>query len=291
MNPPQISLCELTIPETSFDEDVDLALAVGAQGLGVAEAKLNAEELPEQRRRLGDAGLAASIGIPKLLTFLPPMSLGWETGPLDPAVRLRSLVGGVQTLAELGPATIMCCTGPAGEFDRATAWSIVVDGIRTLAAVATAAGTKVAIEPMRESFRSSWTMVASLREMLKLLDDVGRDDVGMIFDTWHIWDSPEVHELLPEVVSRVHAVQICDYRDPTRGPMDRVIAGDGIAGIPGLLRELVGAGFDGWYDLECISDDGRFGSPYEDSLWKLPPYEFASRQVDGFLRCWAESSP
>ena len=53
-----------------------------------------------------------------------------------------------------------------------------------------------------------------------------------------------------------------------------------------MLRALRSAGYDGWYDMEVFSDDGRFGASYPDSLWKLTPDEFARRQVDGFLRCW-----
>jgi sugar phosphate isomerase/epimerase len=71
--------------------------------------------------------------------------------------------------------------------------------------------------------------------------------------------------------------------------LDRIVAGDGIAGVPAFLEEIRGSGYDEWYDLEIISDDGRFGADYEDSLWKLDPLEFAQLQIDGFLPCWQTS--
>jgi sugar phosphate isomerase/epimerase len=189
-------------------------------------------------------------------------------------------------LARFGPATIMSITGPAGDLGEVRSRAIVVEGLRALAEAAEGSGTRIGIEPMRESFRPTWTMVSSLDETFALLDEVGRDDLGIIFDLWHLWDSRDVHTLLGEAVARMHAVQVADYRDPTRGPLDRVAAGEGVADIPRFLRELRTAGYIGWYDLEVFSDDGRFGSEYEDSLWKLEPLEFGKRQMDGFLRCW-----
>jgi sugar phosphate isomerase/epimerase len=84
---------------------------------------------------------------------------------------------------------------------------------------------------------------------------------------------------LPRAIERITTVQVSDYRDPTRGRMDRVLAGDGVAGVASLLARLRALGFDGWYDLELFSDDGTFGEDYPDSLWRLPPAEFARRQV------------
>jgi sugar phosphate isomerase/epimerase len=134
-----------------------------------------------------------------------------------------------------------------------------------------------------------WTVVSSLKDGLRLLDDVGLDDVGLVFDTWHMWDSPDVYEMIPVAAERIYGVQIADYREPNRGPRDRVAAGDGVGNIPALLRALRAAGYDGWYDMEVFSDDGRYGHAYEGSLWALGPQKFAQVQVQGFLRCWEAS--
>jgi len=195
----------------------------------------------------------------------------------------------VQRLATFEPDTIFFCSGPAGAYGDDKAWSILVESLETLGPVARASGSRLALEPMRHDVRDTWTIVSSLREALSLIEEVGRDDLGIVFDTWHMWDSPDVYEMIPEVVDRIYGVQIADYRQPTRGPRDRLIAGDGVADIPGLLRMLRESGYDGWYDMEVFSDDGRFGYAYEDSLWALGPTRFAERQVEGFRECWAKS--
>ncbi len=41
--------------------------------------------------------------------------------------------------------------------------------------------------------------------------------------------------------------------------------------MPRILRALDEAGWDGLYDIEIFSDDGTFGTAYDDSLWRLAP--------------------
>jgi sugar phosphate isomerase/epimerase len=103
-----------------------------------------------------------------------------------------------------------------------------------------------------------------------------------------MWDSAHVKRDLPGAMKRVWGVQISDYRFPTRGPRDRLLAGEGVAGVAAFLKICRESGYDGWYDMEVFSDDGRFGYAYEDSLWKLPPRDYARKQVDAFYRCWNE---
>ena len=77
-----------------------------------------------------------------------------------------------------------------------------------------------------------------------------------------------------------------DWRDPTRGWCDRVLPGDGVADLPGILAALDEAGWRGPYDLEIFSDDGTFGNDYEGSLWRLAPQELARRGREAFAAAW-----
>ena len=46
------------------------------------------------------------------------------------------------------------------------------------------------------------------------------------------------------------------------------------------MRSLVEAGYDGWFDVEVMSDDGTFGEAFPDSLWALSAEEIARRAVE-----------
>jgi sugar phosphate isomerase/epimerase len=286
---PQIALCQLAFPDSPLASMVDLAGQVSVDGISVADRPLNGLDGVTEPDTVRSRGFQVALGFPDPWTVLPPLGGTIAPGPLDLETRLKQMASSVRALADYAPESIMICTGPAGDRSTREARAAIVDGVRTLAAVAREVGTRISIEPMRESFRAVRSIVCSLPETVELLAEIDDDEVGITFDLWHMWDSTDVHAVLPECVGLFHAVQVADYRADTRGPMDRVEAGAGIANIPQLLRELRTVGFDGWYDLEVFSDDGRFGSPYEDSLWRLPPEQFASLQVRAFSSCWSAS--
>lgn len=283
MSDAKLSICALALPFTDFLEDIEIAQKVGAHGLGLDEKKLadTDEGRAEQRRRFTASGLQATICAPAVLSILP-RDPARDPGPRDPQQRIELIAMGIGKLAEFGADSVFCATGPAGEREAGDARRIVVEGLRHLAEVASRTGTRFALEPMRESFRPIWTMVNGLGETVDLLDAVGRDDLGIVFDTWHLWDSPDVRSLIPENAGRFVGVQIADYREPPRHIRDRVAAGDGVADIAGLVDEIRQAGFEGWYDMEVFSD-----LELEDSLWKLPPVEFARLQIEKFRACCA----
>jgi len=284
---PLIAISQLGFPDTSFDEDVEIAKAVGIAGISPDESKVVDGGQAEQVEKLRAAGLESAVGTPVTLTILPVLEPGMPPGSPDPDERVESIVTAMRRLKPFDPVSILFITGPTGDLSDQEARARVVAGMRTLAAEARALGLRIGIEPMREANRPRWTIVCSLAETLDLLDEVGDDEVGIIFDTWHMWDSEDVYGMIGVAADRIHGVQIADYRDPTRSSMDRVAAGQGIAGIDRLVQEFRSAGFDGWYDLEIFSDDGRFGNEFPDSLWKLDPLEYARVQVAGFMGCWS----
>jgi sugar phosphate isomerase/epimerase len=115
---------------------------------------------------------------------------------------------------------------------------------------------------------------------------VGEPNLGIGFDTWHLWDTPNLFEHIRSHARRIMGVHLSDRRNPTRGWADRVLPGDGTLDLPGMLRALEAAGYDGWYDLEVLSDNGMFGNNYPDSLWQVPPVQLVSRARAAFERLW-----
>jgi sugar phosphate isomerase/epimerase len=280
---PKVSLCQLSLPQTSFDEDIAIARSVHATGLGVDETKLApGGEAGGEASRLVEAGLSATICAPAVLTILPRPTR--DAGPADPASRVSVMLDGIQRLAPFSPEIVFCSTGPQGDLESSEARQIVVESLRRLSDAAEGIGARLGLEPMRKSFTETWTIVTDLGGALTLLDEVGRDSMGLVFDMWHMWDSNSLHEMLPAAAKRIIGVQVADYRSPTRAVRDRVAAGEGIANISSLLAQLRACGYDGWYDMEVFSD-----TDLEGSLWRLPPAEFAAREVNGFLRCWEEA--
>ena len=84
------------------------------------------------------------------------------------------------------------------------------------------------------------------------------------------------------------SVHLNDRRDPTRCLWDRVLPGDGIADLPGIFGALDGARFDGWFELEILSDDGSVEYELPDSLWRWDAAQLVSAGRERLQSIWDE---
>jgi sugar phosphate isomerase/epimerase len=254
---PRYSISQITTVTQSFADDLDAYRAAGADGIGIWEMKLADDSLDRFRA----SGLEAAAAIPAVPSILP---LPLMEGPADPGERVAAICAGIRRLAPFGPACVLFLTGPGD--DRAT----VLEGIRAVADEGERAGVRVALEPIQREFAHFWTIVSSLDEAARLVDEAGRPDVDLMYDTWHLWNQPV--EEIERHRDRIAAVHVADWRQPTRSTNDRVLPGDGVVDFAPILEALR---WDGLYDLEIFSDPELRGS-----LWREDPRELARRGLE-----------
>lgn len=284
---PKYSLCELAFPDTSFQEDIEIAVRTGATGLSIDEAKIAGQPTSEVAAALRSAGLRAAACVPAVMAFLPGAQLH---GPDDVSDRITQMCESVKRLSELEPSSILCLTGPRGAFPETEARRRAAEALHQLAATADETGVPLSFETFRYAEPHDYSVVFGLEDALAFLAEAGRPDVPLCYDIWHVWGStPRLIELTRELAPRINVVQLNDYREPTRSWNDRVLPGDGVADLPAIFAALREGGYDSWYDLEVFSDDGRWGQDYPDSVWKLPWEEQARRGHEGLLRAWDAS--
>jgi sugar phosphate isomerase/epimerase len=279
---PKFSLCQLAIPGTTMSEDIQLCADLGIGCLGLDENKLGDDTDDAVRAQLAQAGVKAGICGTKTLSLLPSPMMA---GPEDPQQRIDDVCQSIQRLAAFQPETVFIVTGPLGSYSKQAARDIVVDGLRSAAATARAAGVTFSVEPMRMSHDQDWTFVHSLGEMLGLIEEVD-DGLKITYDVWHLWDSPDVLPLTRANGEAIAGVQISDYREPTRHLQDRLLPGQGVINLPQLFGTIEAAGYRGWYDLEVFSDPSL-----PDSIWNRPPREWVAEGRQGFLADWAARNP
>ena len=269
----------------SFADDVRAYAAAGLDGIGVWEFKLGDGPDGEALEQLAASGLGSATAVPFVPSILP---LPLLPGPDDPESRVESLCASVHRLAAFRPSAVLCFTGPAGDRDPDEARALVVDGLRAVAREAESAGIRLALEPFQRKGIEDWSLVNTLGEAAELIDEVGSDTLGIQFDVWHLWNTPDLLEEIPRYAHLIAGVHVNDWREPTRGWADRVLPGDGAADLPAILGVLEEVGWDRFYDLEIFSDNGAFGSAYPGSLWDLDAAELARRGRGAFFNCWSK---
>ena len=280
---PLFAVCEFTTLNASFEADLAAYAAAGADGIAICELKLEAGREDEQLAAFRASGLTATSCVPAVPSLLP---LPLLPGPDGPEERVEAIRAGIRRLAPFEPTALVCLTGPAGELGEDEARRVVIEGLRAVAEEAARHGIPVALEPMSAHFRDDWTLITTLQEAVDLADEAGVANIGLVFDTWHLWDTPDLYAELERHSERIACVHVNDWREPTRSWCDRVLPGDGVADLPAMLRALHEAGWRGSYDLEVFSDDGAFGSAYEDSLWREDPGDVARRGREAFRQLW-----
>lgn len=272
-NPP-FSISQVSTLASSFVDDVRAYAAAGVDAIGVWELKLQDDSLD----RFRESGLGAASAVPAVPSIHP---LPLLPGPEDPRERIDSLLRSLHVLAPFGPSAVVCLTGPG---DRET----VVAGLREVAREAETVGLRLALEPFQREGIESWSIVNTLGDAAALIDEVGSPALGIQFDVWHLWNTPDLFDEIERHAHLFAGVHVNDWREPTRGWADRALPGDGAADVPAILGALERAGWDGWYDLEIFSDNGAFGVAYPDSLWDVPPTDLAARARERFTTCWQQ---
>jgi sugar phosphate isomerase/epimerase len=285
MAKPRFSVSEITTFHQTFDEELRIYREAGAEGIGIFEPKLPNGDDANSLAKLRDSGLEATTCIPATLSIWPvPFP-----GPSDPRERVEALCAGIRRLAPFQPEVILCLTGnPGPAVDPSEGRRITVDGLRQAARVAAEHGLRIGVEPLHRELYGDWSTVATIPETIVLLDEIGEPNAGLMYDVYHLWDTPGVLEDTVRYGDRiVPSVHICDWRKETRSEYDRCLPGDGIIDLAAMFGALEAAGVVGWFDLEIFSDDGTFSESFEDSLWRQDPVDVIRRGRAGFERAWA----
>jgi sugar phosphate isomerase/epimerase len=288
MAKPKYSVHEYTTLNLNFADELAAFREGGAQGVGIIEfTGPRARERETMVQTLRNSGLEPTVCWPAVPSVLP---LTLFEGPQDPEKCVEALCDGIRNLHPFNPIACGCVTGPRSNFADAEARKITVEGLREAARVAASLHLKLALEPIHPSIAQWFTSITTVQQAVDLIEEVGEPNIGISFDTWHSWDQPNLMEDIERYADRFLIVHIGDWRQPTRSWCDRVLPGDGIANIPAMLGALEGAGYDGWYEFEVLSDNGTYGNAFPDSLWDLPPVELVRRGHESFLRCWENRS-
>ena len=272
------SIAQVMLPQLSFADALAVLAGAGADGIGIQQAREPGGDPAADLAAFRDSGLAASVcGL--AVTHVLPSPRSPE--PADPAARTELISRAVEGLAPYEPACAILGPGSYAGAEPDRAWELAVTALRAVARRAGDLGVTVAIEPIHASIATEFSSITDLATAVRMCTDIGEPNVGIVFDIWHLWDTPGVEDDIRAAAGQIVGVQVDDRREPTRAWYDRALPGDGAAGAGHLLAILREAGYDGWLDLEVITGDSRTGRSFPDSLWHRDPAEVAA---DGLAR-------
>ncbi|MFQ6057328.1 MAG: 5-keto-L-gluconate epimerase [Anaerolineae bacterium] len=126
------------------------------------------------------------------------------------------------------------------EQEQAMAW--LTEALGQCAAVAAPRGVRLALEPIN---RYETDLVNTVAQGLALIEGIGADNLGLLFDTFHAnIEEPSIEGSLRAVGDRLFHVHVADS--------NRWYPGAGHIDFVSLVTTLRGMGYDGWLSAEIL---------------------------------------
>lgn len=188
----------------------------------------------------------------------------------------------IEQAHELGTNLIVLVCGAAPGQPLTESRKQIADGIAAVLAEATAAGVRLAIEPLHPMYADDRSAVNTLRQANEICDALGSPEVlGIAADVYHIWWDPELKSQIAHTgkAGRLFAFHICDWRTPTIDLLnDRGLMGEGCIPIRQISDWVDAAGFDGFREVEIFSN----------RLWAMDQAEYLGMIRTSYQRIFAE---
>ena len=155
---------------------------------------------------------------------------------------------------------------PKGSKDIASARTRVLEGLSILLPEAKKAGVTIAIEPLHPMLAANRSVLTTMKEANDWCDQLGAGpELGIAVDVYHVWWDPMLESEIKRAGSRIAAFHVNDWSDDTKDlRLDRGMMGDGVIDIPKIRKWVESAGFNGYREVEILS---------QNNWWKKPPEE------------------
>lgn len=244
---PKFSISEVTTHDWSFSEDVRHYAGAGVQGIGVWREKVDRSDGIDHAAVLAAAGLEAANLV----------DAGYFMSKTRSQTRraIEDTAEAIGLAERLGAGVLLIVTGDVGSFFRTVdeARAVTVAALKELAPVARAAGVRLAVEPIAARY-PGYTFLSDIPSTLRVIDAVGSDHVGLMFDTDHLYQTPNLLADIRSAGPCIFGVHISDMPAEPGPGMDRRILGDGVIPLREILHAIADTGYDGFYDVEIMSD-------------------------------------
>lgn len=252
----RLAINQITTPSWSLEQAIEGYARHGIHGVGVWRDKLAACGLIRARSALRAAG----SWVPSLCKAgnIAQFATAGTRPALDDCRRA------IEEAAEIGARCVVFVCGGIGtdSKDIEAARAKVAEVLHEASAFAVKHGVSLGIEPFHPMHAAERGCINTLSQAHTLCASIG-PATSVVVDVFHVWWDPELYRFLaPPYTDAIATVQLCDWRVPTRHPVeDRAMMGEGAANVHGIAAALEDSGYTGPYEVEIFSQD----------WWSMPP--------------------
>lgn len=272
---------EFTTWPWPFSKDLEKYKKHGAHVVEVCEFKLAHNDYAALAQ-LQEVGLGvSSVQMQTHSVFIDSMA----NKPEDPADRIDDMKKAIAASAPYLPAgtPFIVITGIPPEKNFRKAVERTVSALKELGDTAASYGMRIAFEPLSPVNIHTDTAVWYLDQGLDIVERANHPAVGLCLDTWNVWQTPSLEDVIAQSAGRLFVVQLSDWKTP-RSTADRYNLGEGEIPLAKIFRAIRKTGFDGPWVIEILSS-----MHLEGSLWKSDLDDVLRKNREAFERLWRAS--
>lgn len=282
-SPLPFGVSEFTTWPWSFERDLERYAAHGVAAIEVCEFKLDKNDYAPQLKAIIGAGLTVSSVQSEVHSLFPDSLASQPTAPDD---RIRHIKTAIELIAPHVPeqTPFVVITGAAPGGNTAKVYKKALEAFADLAEFAAKRKMRLAYEPLNPILFNTDTALWGLDQALELVRRVGHEALGVCVDTWNIFQTPDLHEVIRACGDRIFVVQVSDWHRPRSGA-DRVSLGDGEIDNAAIVRTIRETSYTGPYVLEIFS-----GESLPDSIWRSDLDAVLAKNLHAFEHIWQTSA-
>lgn len=149
---------------------------------------------------------------------------------------------------------LVCGADPTQSLDDSR--QQIQDGIAAVLDEASAAGVKLAIEPLHPMYADTRSAINTLAQANDMAEALNSPWVGVAVDVYHLWWDPSLEQEIKRCGQHHNllAFHVCDWNVPTSDMLlDRGLMGEGCIPIRKIRSWVEAAGFNGFNEVEIFS--------------------------------------
>ncbi len=162
----------------------------------------------------------------------------------------------IEEAAALGTSLIVLVCGADPTQSLEDSRKQIQEGIVTVLDEASAAGVKLAIEPLHPMYADTRSAINTLAQANEMAEAINSPWVGVAIDVYHLWWDPALEQEIQRCGKHNHlfAFHICDWKSPTTDMLlDRGLMGEGCVPVRKIRSWVEATGFNGFNEVEIFS--------------------------------------
>lgn len=245
----QLCIHTITTKPWSVEEAAVNFSKAGVKGITVWRDALTGRNIRKTGTLLRDCGLS-----------VVSLCRGGFFPSLEPAKRKNAVDDNrraIEEAAALGAPLIVLVCGAEPRQSLEDSRKQIQDGIASVLPDATAAGVKLAIEPLHPMYADTRSAINTLAQANDMATQLNSPFVGVAIDVYHLWWDPTLESEIKRCGKNSHlfAFHICDWNVPTTDFLnDRGLMGEGCIPVRKIRSWVEETGFSGFYEVEIFSN-------------------------------------